>query len=288
MSVKRTPIVINSLVWFGVVSRIVRSVINCIRTHIYTYTCICNCISAKTRHRQRDINRNKENRSNPLKHFPYPHHYSYDYLLFGVWHFTSLSIDNAIELCFFCIYVYRSIYISIYLNIDHVYASQHYYLQFRFLPFILPIFVYVFFSSISSLFSALYLHTTSDSLLCFFLSTHSPFHLPLFHTYFLVSDYIVVFPHSICLCSQSYSVFFSFLLVFSSFKFSNSLGFSFDWVMLCAATQYSRYDGRRKRNSSTSRDPSFKPGWEKVFVSCRTRRCCRYRKVNAIAYVIHM
>lgn len=54
--------------------------------------------------------------------------------------------------------------------------------------------------------------------------------------------------------------FSSFLLVFSSFKFSNSLGFSFDWVMLCAATQYSRYDGRRKRNSSTSRDPSFKPG----------------------------
>lgn len=136
-----------------------------------------------------------------------------------------------------CIYVYGSIYISIYLNIDHVYVSQHYYLQFRFLPFILPILYTYFFSSISSLFSALYLHTTSDSLLCFFLSTHSPIHLLLFfHKYFLVSDYIDVFPHSICLCIQSCSGFFSFLLVFSSFKFSNSLGFLFDWVMLCAAT----------------------------------------------------
>lgn len=54
---------------------------------------------------------------------------------------------------------------------------------------------------------------------------------------------------------------------FIFFRMSNSLGFLFDWVMLCAATQYPWHDGRGKCDSSTSRDPSIKLRREKVFVS---------------------
>ena len=133
----------------------------------------------------------------------------------------------------YTLYLVECVYISIYLNIDHVNASQHYYLQFRFFSVHLSISVILFFFYFLHryLVCALYLHTPSDSSLCLFLSTLAH-HWALYT--FLVSDYIDVptfnlsLPFSILLllllCSYSCSLF---ILLFSSFKFSNSLGIFF-------------------------------------------------------------
>lgn len=297
-----TPFVINWAVWYRIrVSRARArsfSVINWIhtRTHKHTHTC-ADCISAKTRHRQHRWYQTvtKENGSNPLEHFPYPHHYSYDYLLFGVWHLTWLSIDNAaIESCTHCIWLSVSIYPFIWISIMWTLRSIII-CNFAFFPFIFPFFSFGFFFSLyfvhrySVCMRSICTHTHHPILLHFAFSYQHTLTIELFiHSLYLITS---MFPHSICLCRFRFDCCCCCARIrihcsFSHFPLSNFLihlvfssSFVFDWVMLCTAAQYSRHDGRGKRNSSTSRDPRFKLWREKVSAGGGTWRRCQHQKV---------